>query len=206
MHLGNLKDYSSNALNNSQRFMRKIIVNQDFIYKVVFNVINMISYDESNESENNINDDLYLIRKQTLGNSHLSIIYLQNENIRFNPYLITSFVTCIFVTIFFINDDYIMVRLIENPNAKYKLRLNLLKFYEKDYIYNISTQLNQFMNLLICISNSLNFYMQKEDIKMRIKNDINIPNSLNTDKDVYNTNLTYRYNELEKIILKHKAN
>ena len=193
-------DYSklnNNQNNGDENITRKIIHSIDYIYQSNFNVSQLITFKNKNNPNNS--QDLLVSRKRILGNSHLVIIFQENNYNNFNTSLINSSVIMIYIVIKPLAKHSFLISLKENPKSKYKILNKILNWFDMDIVVNYDTLPGYIKQLSNSLNNLINYYLQKEDLYQAKKDNNVVLNSY------FSTNLTYRYIEIEKICNKFKV-
>lgn len=148
---------------------------------------------------------MLLFRKKTIGNNYLVIVFQQSNQTVFNPSIITSSVIMLYLIVKCLNGEHFVLKLVENPRAKFKILSKILKYFPAELVLNsdnICPYLQQLTILLNCL---INYYLQKEELLYIKKESVGNVNVKYTNSEMYTGNLSNRYNEIEKICSKFKS-
>jgi hypothetical protein len=180
----------------------------DSIFQLVFHVINLI-VDKESPSESHYTN-LYNLRKKIIGNDYVNIVWQESQHQEFDPALIISGAILIYIVVHPVSETHYAVKIRYNKRARFNLSEKVSGYFNedlclslerdslRDYLINLVTQLN----LLISYQLQKTVY-NKIEIESQISSSLNKPNTIQIGFD---TNITQRFKEIERLNYRFKNN
>lgn len=187
---------------------------QDSTFQLVFHVSNMIKYAKKDKKENNFgyentddDNDYYSnlnnLRKKLLGNDHVNVIWLENPYSDFDPNLIVSGVILIYIVIYPVSDSHYLIKLIPNKRSKFSMKEKLSVYFTEDILVSVENINSYMIRLIILLNLTISYTLQKAAFK-KIELDSSSGFGKNYQQIQFDTNITQRYKEIERINYRFK--
>ncbi len=158
----------------------------DSIFQLVFHVINLI-VDKESPSESHYTN-LYNLRKKIIGNDYVNIVWQESQHQEFDPALIISGAILIYIVVHPVSETHYAVKIRYNKRARFNLSEKVSGYFNEDLL--ISYQLQKTV-------------YNKIEIESQISSSLNKPNTIQIGFD---TNITQRFKEIERLNYRFKNN
>ncbi len=180
----------------------------DSIFQLVFHVINLI-VDKDSPSESHLTN-LFNLRKKIIGNDYVNIIWQENQHQEFDPSLIISGAILIYIVVHPVSETHYAVKIKYNKRARFNLSEKVSGYFNEDLCLSLDRDSlkDYLLNLVIQLNLLISYQLQKTvynkiEIESQISGSMNKQNTLQIGFD---TNITQRFKEIERINYRFKNN
>jgi hypothetical protein len=173
---------------------------QDNVFQLIFHVSNLLKVERKGESEIDYRSLLMSLRKKLLGNDYINIVWMDNPNNEFDANIILSAVILVYIIICPISETHYLVKLKQNKRSKFNIREKFSLYFMEDYIIKTDDIFSSLNKLIIQLNIMIAYVLQKTAYR-KLENE-NL--GKNFQQIQFDTNISQRYKELERINYRFK--
>jgi hypothetical protein len=166
---------------------------EDNIFQLVYHVSNLIKFEKKVDD-----NQLLTVRKKLLGNDYINIIWLENPYCDFDPNIIISSVILIYIVIYPISPSHYLIRMKQNKKSKFKVNYPL--YFNEDMIVKVESIQGFIQKLIISLNIMISYSLQNSAFKKYDSESV----GKGYQQILFDTNITQRYKELERINYRFK--